>query len=184
MTKTVAREVTITYLEQTARPSLPPQPRPRASLAILRAVDPPVHFYRYLYDTVGRDWHWRTRKMMTDEALAEVIGDPAVHIYVLYAAGVPAGFGEIDAREAGVVDIRFFGLVRDYIGRGFSRFFLSEIIGLAWTHAPSRVRIETCTLDHPAALPLYQKLGFNVYDQRAGVIDIDVNENDKKGATE
>jgi hypothetical protein len=46
------------------------------------------------------------------------------------------------------------------IGLGLSRWFLGCAIRTAWEVKPDVVSIETCTLDHPAALPLYQKMGF------------------------
>lgn len=165
-------DVTITYLRQTARPAYAPQPRPNRKLSIIRAEKPPVHFYRYLYDLVGGPWHWVSRKKLGDNELAEIIQNPAVALYVLYVDGVPAGMAEIDAVETPIVHIRFFGLAPDFIGQGLSRFFLSNAVDLAWAKNPSEVRIETCTLDHPAALALYQKFGFNVFDQRKGRVDV------------
>lgn len=164
-------DVVITYLEQRARPATS-CPAPPGKFAILRAENPPVHFYRYLYRLVGDPWSWVSRRRMADDELRAIICDPKVHVYVLYCAGVPAGFAEIDARRDDAAEIRFFGLAPDFIGRGFARFFLSQTIALAWSLNPSRVVLETCTLDHPAALPLYQKLGFSVFDQRKGHVEL------------
>ncbi|TIX52655.1 MAG: GNAT family N-acetyltransferase, partial [Mesorhizobium sp.] len=40
----------------------------------------------------------------------------------------------------------------------------------AWSHGPRRVTVQTCTLDHPAALPLYQKLGFAPVAQKKEIV--------------
>ena len=45
-------------------------------------------------------------------------------------------------------------------GLGLGRWFLLQAIEAAWNLNPLKVTVNTCTLDHPAALPLYQKLGF------------------------
>ena len=45
--------MTVTFLEMTAKPAALPPPQPKGKIAILRAENPPVHFYRYLYDTIG-----------------------------------------------------------------------------------------------------------------------------------
>jgi hypothetical protein len=37
---------------------------------------------------------------------------------------------------------------------------LQRAISYIYSRAPSRIIIQTCTLDHPAALPLYQRYGF------------------------
>jgi len=165
-------DVSITYLEQTQRPVMRPVGRPPLKIAILRVEDPPVHFYRYLYRLIGDPYHWMSRRRLSDERLAAIIKDPNVHVYVLYVAGAPAGLAEIDARNAETAEIKFFGLAQDFHGKGLGRFFLSNAIELAWALNPKRVRLETCTLDHPAALPLYQKMGFTVFDQKKGQVEL------------
>lgn len=165
-------DVTITYLEQRTKPALPLVPRPPGKNAILRAENPPVHFYRYLYAVVGEPWKWVSRKRVSDGDLARILVDPSVYLYVLYANGAPAGFAEVDFRDGKTADIRFFGLAPEFIGKRLGRFFLANVVDLAWSLAPERVQLETCTLDHPAALPLYQKMGFSVYDQRKGVVEL------------
>lgn len=164
--------VTITYLEQRERPSLAVPAMPAGKIALLRAEEPPLHFYRYLYRVVGENWHWQSRRLLNDEALAKIIHDPRVYIYVLYINGAPAGFAEIDSREPQVAEIKFFGLAPEFSGNGLSRYFLTNIVDTAWSLSPETVRLETCTLDHPAALPLYQKFGFRVYDRRDGIVDL------------
>lgn len=165
-------DVTITYLEQRAKPAPSLAPRPHGKTAILRAENPPTHFYRYLYAAVGEPWKWVSRKRIGDAELARILADPAVYLYVLYFNGAPAGFAEVDFCDGKTADIRFFGLAPEFIGKRLGRFFLANAVDLAWSLAPQRVQLETCTLDHPAALPLYQKLGFSVYDQRRGVVEL------------
>ena len=166
-------EVTITYLEQSERPNLPQAVRPpRMKVALLRAEHAPVHFYRYLYRLVGDPYHWVSRRRMDDGEIAEIIHHPDVYLYILYVDGAPAGMAEIDARKPDASDLKFFGLAPDFTGRGLGRYFFSNIIDLAWSHAPKKLRLETCTLDHPAALPLYQKTGFGVTDRRKGVVEL------------
>lgn len=165
-------DVTITYLEQRARPVLATPARPPVKVALMRAERPPVHFYRYLYGLVGDPYKWVSRRKLNDGELEAIIHDPRVHLYVLYVGGVPGGMAEVDTRGDAIVEIKFFGLAPDFIGRGLGRYFLTHIIDLAWASGPSAVRLETCTLDHPAALPLYQKLGFTVFDQRKGLVEL------------
>ena len=90
-------DVTVTFLRQTARPFLPPQPRPPGKLALLRVGDPPLHFYRYMYELVGRPWNWVSRRGLSDDALCALIKNPAVHLYVLYVDGAPAGMAHLGA---------------------------------------------------------------------------------------
>jgi len=45
-------------------------------------------------------------------------------------------------------------------GRGLGKWFLTQAVTAAWEMKPSRVTVNTNTLDHRAALPLYQRVGF------------------------
>jgi GNAT superfamily N-acetyltransferase len=167
-------EVTVTHLEQTERPVLPTPARPHQKIALLRAENLPVHFYRYLYQLVGEPYYWVSRRLIGDEKLGDIIHDPSVYIYVLYVDGVPGGFAEIDARDAITHDIKFFGLAPEFTGAGLGRYFLTHIIDLAWAHSPKRLRLETSSLDHPAALTLYQQIGFRVFDRRSCQVELEV----------
>lgn len=155
------RKTIVTHLEMLAEPRLPPCPRPLGKFALMHAENPPVHFYRYLYDAVGRDYFWVNRKRLSDEALARIIQDPEVAIYVLYCGGTPAGYFEIDFRSMPCAELSFLGLMPEHIGSGIGSFMLREAILTAWAHGPERLIIQTCTLDHPRALPLYQRMGFS-----------------------
>ncbi len=159
-------ETTVTYLERTSPPRRPATPAPLGKLAVLRAERPTVSFYRYLYNTIGEAWNWSERRRLDDEALRAIIRHPEVRIYVLYAAGVPAGFAELDTRRAGEVELAYLGLVPEYVGRGLGGYLLDWAVSAAWLMAPKRVWLHTCSLDHPSALPMYQRAGFVPYDQR------------------
>lgn len=164
-------DVVVTYLAMTEAPRRPPTPIPPGKLALLHAESPPVSFYRYLYDTVGEPWFWYERRKLADESLAAILQDPRVEIYVLYASGVPAGYSEIDRRAAPDAAIAYFGLVPHFIGRGLGAFLLNWTIDSAWRHRPRRLTVNTCTLDHPKALALYQRAGFVPERQEAIRID-------------
>ena len=73
-------DVTITSLEMLARPARPLARAPSLSqpVILLRAHQPTLSFYRYLYNTVGQDWLWYERRQMSDEALTDIIHDENV----------------------------------------------------------------------------------------------------------
>ena len=165
-------EVAVTYLEMTERPRLSQVLHPaETTIALLRAHNPPLPFYRFLYDTVGEPWLWYERRVMADAALARVIEDERVEIYVLYAEGAPAGFAELDRRQGSEIELAYFGMMPFFIGRGLGRYLLAWAIERAWSYEPRRLWVNTCNLDHPKALPLYQQLGFKPYRQEKKVID-------------
>ncbi len=170
MTKPV--ETTVTFLEMTNEPKVASLIQPSHRVAILRAENPTLHFYRYLYDTVGGPYKWISRKILSDDELIAIIHHERVDIYVLHVNGVPAGFAEIDSRNRPEIDISFFGLVPEFIGKGFGAFFLQNILRMIWAKEPERVTVETCTLDHPKALTLYQRMGFEPYAQEIRTLNI------------
>lgn len=156
-------DVTITYL-QMLEPSPAPPALPADAL-LMHAVHPTVSFYRYLYNTVGEPWLWFERRRISDDALAKLIGDPNIEIHVLYVSGVPAGYGELDVSQATETKLAYFGLLPEFIGRGYGKRFLQHLCHMAWRDSTERVWVHTCNLDHPRALSVYQSVGFEVYDQ-------------------
>jgi GNAT superfamily N-acetyltransferase len=153
----------ITYLEMRAAPTTPHIAAPPARLALMRAEDCTVSFYRYLYETVGTPWLWYERRLVGDAALAAEIEKPATEIFVLYVGGVPAGYFELDTAPPDETELRYFGLIPEFIGRGFGPFLLRAAIDRAWERPLSRLWVHTRNFDHPKALGYYRRAGFVVY---------------------
>ena len=153
----------VTHLEMTAKPNTPTLPHPTMKIALMRAQKPTISFYRYLYDGIGEAWLWYERRIMSDRDLASIIHDEEVEVYVLYVGGVPAGLGELDRRFKMDIELAYFGLLPEFIGRRLAPYFLRWLIDQAWTYEPDRFLVHTCDLDHPRALPLYQRAGFRPY---------------------
>jgi GNAT superfamily N-acetyltransferase len=76
------------------------------------------------------------------------------------ARGIEVGMVELDFRSAGDCLIRFLGLVPELSGKGHGQWLLAQTLALAWRPGVARIRVNTCTLDHPAALKAYLKAGF------------------------
>ncbi|MCP5081647.1 MAG: GNAT family N-acetyltransferase [Alphaproteobacteria bacterium] len=156
---------TVTYLQMFAEPLLNVPP-PAQKIALMKAEKPPVHYTRYLYGTVGADYMWVDQMRISDADLAATVQDDKYETYVLMCDGCPAGYFELDCRQMPEIELAYFGLVPEYAGRGLGKYLLAQAIKIAWSHNPERLHVETCTLDHPAALPLYQKCGFTPYAQK------------------
>lgn len=165
-------QTTVTYLEMLAPPARLARPKPAPeNVAIMRAVRPPVSFYRYLYNAVGAAWNWVARRKLSDEELAALVQHPQIEIYVLYAAGVPGGYAELDFRQWPEVELVYFGLMPECIGKGLGFHLIDEMIKLVWQRQAKRFWLHTCTLDHPGALRFYQKAGFAPYKEETEVVD-------------
>ena len=157
-------DVTRTYLElnspellQTDSSPAPPGVR----LARLPACEP--SFYRFLYDAVGRDYHWKDRREWTDEQIHAHLALPEISIWLLTLHEELAGWFELAGHEDGSVEIAYLGLLPRFHGRGLGKHLLTEAVRRAWESGATRVWLHTCSLDAPAALPNYLARGFRPF---------------------
>lgn len=151
----------VTFLEMTKQPSrrYPAPLGPQLALHAARNIPPA--YYRFLYREVGKPHHWYVRRDMDDAELDALINAPTAHIFVPMVEGCPAGFFELESSDLpGEVEIIYFGLMPRYVGMGLGKWLLSAAIDAAWALKPQKITLNTNTLDHPRALQLYQKLGF------------------------
>ena len=124
---------------------------------------PNVETYRFLYNTVGAAWTWIERRLLNDNQLLDTITKTNVEIYLIRVDSVVAGFSEIVwSQNHERSEIKYFGLMPEFIGLGLGRYFLSSIINKAWRDSTQRVAVNTCDLDHPKALDLYISCGFEI----------------------
>jgi GNAT superfamily N-acetyltransferase len=152
-------EATVYYLEM-LHPSQRTVPAPRDGLTVLHSQAPSVRYYRFLYNAVGNDYHWLSRRKLSDHELSAILNDPRNEVHVLYVDGNPAGFAELDRRQPDNIELVQFGLMPEFIGQGLGKWFLQWTVDKAWSYQPKRLWLHTCTLDHPAALPTYTRAGF------------------------
>jgi GNAT superfamily N-acetyltransferase len=85
-----------------------------------------------------------------------------VTIFVLYAKGEPAGFFELDARTWTDINLSYFGLMPHAVGTGIGHAFLRRAVDEVWQAGAKGMTVNTCTADHPRALPTYLRAGFHV----------------------
>jgi ribosomal protein S18 acetylase RimI-like enzyme len=163
-----------TYLEmtspgrQTGRAGIPP------GYVVRQEAPCEPGLYRALYEGVGAKYHWRDRRVWTDEQLRAHLENPSIAIWVLRQGSEPRGFFELARRPDGSVEIAYFGLMPAGIGRGLGRTLLTRAIDEAWKMdpVPTRVWLHTCTLDHPAALANYLARGFQVTHTEQYTVDL------------
>jgi GNAT superfamily N-acetyltransferase len=157
-------QATRTYLELTAPGQFQSALGHFPEIAIERVAHPTAELYRHCYRTVGEAYHWRDRWDWTDAEIGAHLAQPEITLYVARRRGALAGWYELRrVPEDDSVEIAYFGLAPDAIGRGFGKHLLSCAVRDAWALGPARVWLHTCTLDHPHALPNYEKRGFVPY---------------------
>lgn len=165
-------EVTTTHLELRDPDRIRPARPSDVPYTITEVTEPAPEFARFLYTAVGADWSWTDRLGWSHQDWHAWSARPGVETWVLWVAGAPAGYVELDSRPQPVgtaeVELAYFGLLPAYFGRGLGGTLLEAALRRAWTmnegtgHRTSRVWLHTCTLDGPHALANYRARGLEV----------------------
>jgi GNAT superfamily N-acetyltransferase len=169
-------EVLRTYLEMTDPGQLTPAASPEAEAHLQRLGPCPASFYRYLYTEVGRRYHWGDRLPWSNERIRAHLDDPMISVWLLSVAGAPAGYFELRGPEDGSVEIAYFGLLPEFVGRGFGKYLLTAAVREAWALGARRLWLHTCSLDDPAALPNYVRGGFRPFKQETYWVETPADE--------
>jgi GNAT superfamily N-acetyltransferase len=156
--------VVVTFLRMDAPPATPAPALPEGA-EVRVEPDCGVALYRELYNTVGADYLWWLRRTVPDRQLAVLLRDPAVSIHVLYHEGRVAGFYELDRSNAPLVNLSYFGLMPHAVGLHMGFAFLRHAVDTAWAGGTRALTVNTCTADHPRALPTYLRAGFRTIRQ-------------------
>ncbi len=158
-------QVTTYYLELNDPGELRPSRAVVAELEIRQARIPAPELNRFLYTAVGGDWHWIDRLGWTYQQWFAYLNRPELETWVAYVRGTPAGYFELEQQTGGAVELAYFGLLPQFIGRGIGGLLLTRAGARAWALGARRVWLHTCTLDSPAALASYQARGFRLYHE-------------------
>ena len=161
-----------TYLEMRDASKLVRAPLPDAACRLERVLDCPASFWRFLYTEVGRGHQWVDRLPWSPAEIRAYLADPAVSLWLMTVWGAPAGYFELRREPDSAIEIVYFGLLPEFLGRGLGGHLLTEAVLHAWDAGASRVWVHTSTLDHPAALPNYLKRGFTVYKTESYIVQV------------
>jgi GNAT superfamily N-acetyltransferase len=161
----------VTYVEMTEPPARrAPSPPPGYTLE-------PVHRWRTeefiaIYKEIGKEWLWTSRLLVDPADLEERLHRPGTVSCTPVNSGRRMGVVEMDFADQSSVEVSFFGLVPDAVGRGVGRWLMEEAIALAFSRpATRRLWLHTCHFDSPQALPFYQAMGFVPYARAVEVFD-------------
>ena len=159
-----AEPLITTYLEMRSRDQLCPK-RADARFQVREKRDRDWRFNRDLYLRVGERWDWIDKRPWTDEQWKEYAAAAELRTFAGYYDDALVGYYEIRRDREGGIEIAYFGLLPEWIGRGLGGALLTSAIEGAWRMEPntSRVWVHTCNRDHPQALANYQARGMIVY---------------------
>ena len=120
-------------------------------------------FNRDMYFQVGEQWRWIDKRPLSDDEWKDWAKQ--VRTFAAYYDGDLAGYYELRFQQEHGVEIAYFGLLPEFIGRGLGGALLTSAIEQAWhfSPTPTRVWVHTCNRDHPQALANYQARGLVIY---------------------
>jgi GNAT superfamily N-acetyltransferase len=153
-----------TYLEMRSPDRLRPKRSMDPRFQVCEQTQRDWRFNRDLYFRVGEQWEWIDKQSWSDQQWKQYANDPALRTYGAYYCGELAGYYELRRDSEGAIEIAYFGLLPEFIGRGLGGALLTSAIENAWRMSPRRVWVHTCNRDHPQALSNYQARGFIVYN--------------------
>ena len=134
------------------------------TISFLQAIAPNASDFLYLYKEVGRKYEWTDWLRSEGAMLESFLSDENVFLYSLILQGEPKGFFVLDSRQLTVCDLAYFGLFDDVTGKGLGKVMMNRVFEAVIAQGNVKtLTVNTNTLDHKSALPLYQKAGFNIY---------------------
>lgn len=163
MEKLKQSEVDIFHLEMCKRSDFLSTSYPKA-FGVVRVGPPDASFNRDSYAAVGAQWNWMDRTVWSEGDWESYVHRETVSTYVGKLDAVDISYFELQIQTGGDVEIVYFGLFPEFIGKGLGGVLLTAAVECAWKFpGTSRVCVHTCSRDHPNALGNYQARGFRLF---------------------
>jgi len=161
--QTPPTSTTIYYLQMCDPAAFRPKAAPPGfEVGLVDPPDPEVN--RRFYELVGTQWRWIERLAWSDADWQQYVHRDVLSTWIGRLRAEPVGYFELESQGHGDVQIVYFGLLPEQIGRGLGGPLLSAAVQCAWdTPGARRVWVHTCTHDHQHALDNYRKRGFEVF---------------------
>jgi len=141
----------------------------------LQLVDPPdFQINKFFYKQIGKNHRWIDRLSWNEKIWIDYVEDLNVKTYVLYDKEHLIGyFEQIFHSEKKSCEIAYFGILKEYYGKKYGGFLLSESIKISFQNGVERVWLHTCSLDHKYALKNYIARGMKIF--KSEKINININ---------
>uniref|UniRef100_A0A486XK95 Histone acetyltransferase HPA2 and related acetyltransferases n=1 Tax=Rheinheimera sp. BAL341 TaxID=1708203 RepID=A0A486XK95_9GAMM len=119
---------------------------------------------QFMFRAVGARWQWFSRLSWSYQQWLDYLTTQQVRTWLLWVKGTPAGYIELLKHTDQSVEIKFFGLLPQFIGQGLGQPLAEAAVMLAAQWQASRIWLHSCSADHPSALKNYQQAGFIITD--------------------
>ena len=132
------------------------------------------HLNKFFYKNVGKNHRWVDRLAWNEKSWIDYVEDRLVKTYVLREKEDPVGyFEQIFHIEKKSCEIAYFGILKEYYGKKYGGYLLTEAIKNSFIDGIEKVWVHTCSLDHKNALKNYQSRGMKIF--KSETINLNVN---------
>ncbi|MGH3768700.1 MAG: GNAT family N-acetyltransferase [Pseudonocardiaceae bacterium] len=154
---------TVAFLEMTSADQLRPGKAPPAEISLDSVDAAELPLIRSTIDRIGAPHHWPSLAWSQRQWL-NVVSGPSVRSWIARVGIDVIGLVQLENHSRGDVEITKFGLVPEFVGRGFGGHLLTMATRLAWDlGGVNRVWLHTSSFDHPHALRNYRSRGFLIF---------------------
>ena len=118
-------------------------------------------FNKFFYKQIGKRHQWVDRLIWQDNDWLKYISNENLRTYILKKENDLVGYFELIFNNNDC-EIAYFGILEEFIGKGYGGFLLSEALKIGFKKA-NRIWVHTCSLDHPNAIENYKSRGMKIF---------------------
>ena len=153
------------YLEIKSLGELIEKEKPYNKYTVEKVSTNDFQLNKFFYKQIGQNHHWNDRLVWDDKKWIDYVSNPNVFTFVLKNNENIAGFFElIYHKNKFEIEIAYFGLLKDFMGKKFGGYMLTEAIKISFFYKVKRVWVHTCSLDHKNDLNNYLARGMKIYN--------------------
>ena len=116
---------------------------------------------KFFYKQIGKKHQWVDRLIWQDRNWMDYVANNNLKTYILRKGDDLVGYFELIFNKNDC-EIAYFGILEDYIGKGYGGFLLSQALIIGFKNA-NRIWVHTCSLDHPNAIENYKSRGMKIF---------------------
>ena len=121
---------------------------------------------KFFYREIGKKHRWVDRLSWSNDTWINYLNNKNLYTCVLKKNDDLVGYYEkIYYEESNEFEIAYFGIMEEYIGKGYGGFLLSEALESCLKEKVRRIWVHTCSLDHENAIKNYLARGMKLYKE-------------------
>ena len=116
---------------------------------------------KFFYKQIGKRHQWVDRLIWQDKDWLKYVSNENLRTYIFKRENDLVGYFELVFNNNDC-EIAYFGILEEFIGKGYGGFLLSEALKIGFKRA-NRIWVHTCSLDHPNAIENYKSRGMKIF---------------------